>query len=92
LKQLCAVVCGPYRSGRSRQGVPVRSTKKIAFSTRRSSSRDRPIRRPSARGSTGSMIRHSASLKSDRDMPTSPPTMTMNQIVTPQRKQFGFRT
>lgn len=31
LKRFYAVLCGPYRSGRSRQGVPVRSTKKIAF-------------------------------------------------------------
>jgi len=38
LERLYAVVCGRFRSGRSRHGVPVRSTKKIAFSTRRSSS------------------------------------------------------
>jgi hypothetical protein len=30
-----AIVCGPYRSGKSRQGAPARSTQKIPLRTRR---------------------------------------------------------
>jgi hypothetical protein len=42
LKRLQIVVDGPKHSGRSRQGEPVRSTQKIPFSTRRSSTRATP--------------------------------------------------
>ncbi len=41
-KRVCSVAHGPYRSGTSRQAVPVRNFHTIPFRTRRSSSRFRP--------------------------------------------------
>lgn len=61
--RLYAVVCGPYRSGKSRHGAPDRSTQKIPFKTRRSSTRGMPR---GLFGSKGSMARHSKSDKSYR--------------------------
>lgn len=43
-KRRCAVESSPYFSGKSRQAQPVRKTKGIALSVRRSSARGRPVR------------------------------------------------
>ncbi len=62
LKRLYAVVYGPYRSGKSRHGIPVRSTQKIAFMTLRSSF----LALSRLFGVRGPKRAHSASLKSNR--------------------------
>ena len=62
-KRVCSVAYGPYRSGTSRQAVPVRNFHTTPLSTLRSSSRFRPR---SDTGSSGSTNSHSASDSSRR--------------------------
>lgn len=57
-KRVCSVAHGPYRSGTSRQAVPVRNFPTIPSRTRRSSSRCRPR---SDSGSSGRTNSHPAS-------------------------------
>ncbi|CAM5270007.1 hypothetical protein SALBM217S_00423 [Streptomyces griseoloalbus] len=57
-KRVCSVAQEPYRSGTSRQAVPVRNFHTIPLRTVRSSSRLRPR---SDRGSSGCTKAHSAS-------------------------------
>lgn len=57
-KRVCRVAQGPYRSGTSRQAVPVRNFHTIPFRTLRSSSRFRPRNDSGSSGRTNS---HSAS-------------------------------
>src|SRR5215468_1692378 len=64
-KRLWQVVRGPNRSGRSRQGAPDRSTQKMPFSTRRSSTRGTPR---GLLGRSGAITRHSKSVRSYRLM------------------------
>lgn len=56
----------PYRSGRSRQGAPVRSTHRMPLTTSRSSFRGRP--RPTRSGSNGSSFIHCSFVNSPRCM------------------------
>src|SRR5215469_15138069 len=63
-----AIVAGgawAVRSGRSRHGAPDRSTQKMPFSTRRSSTRGTPR---GSLGRSGSITRHSKSVRSYRLM------------------------
>lgn len=70
--RLYAVGHGPYRSGKSRHGAPVRSTHRIPLITSRSSFRGRPW---SARlGSSGSSFSHCSFVRSPRCMPTNLPS------------------
>jgi hypothetical protein len=64
-KRLYTVDHGPYRSGRSRQGAPVRSRHKIPLMIRRCSAFGRP-RSGFSGGSSGSSRSHSWSLSSPR--------------------------
>ena len=57
-KRVCSVCHGPYRSGTSRQAVPVRNFHTIPLSTVRSSTRFRPRKDSGSSGRTNS---HSAS-------------------------------
>ena len=66
-KRLSQVVRGPWRSGRSRHGAPDRSTQKIPFGTRRSSTRGTPL---GLLGRSVSITLHSKSVRSYRLMPT----------------------
>ena len=67
--RLYTVGQGPYRSGRSRHGAPVRSTHRIPLTTCRSSFRGRPsFARP---GSRGSSFSHCSFVRSPRCMPSN---------------------
>lgn len=57
-KRVCSVAHGPYRSGTSRQAVPVRNFHTIPFRTLRSSSR---LRLRNDTGSNGRTNSHSKS-------------------------------
>jgi hypothetical protein len=57
----CAVFHGPYRSGRSRQGAPVRCFHRIALITCRWL-RHRPPRRPLCAGSNGAILAQALSV------------------------------
>ena len=63
LKRLYAVVYGPYRSGRSRHGEPVRRMKKMPLRMRRSSWRGTPR---GLFGESGAMIDFSLSVRSNQ--------------------------
>jgi hypothetical protein len=64
--RLYAVGQGPYRSGRSRHGAPVRRTHRIPSITDRSSLRGRPVLARS--GSSGSSFSHCSFVRSPRCM------------------------
>jgi hypothetical protein len=70
-KRVCSVAHGPYRSGTSRQAVPVRNFPTIPLSTSRSSSH---YRSRSGTGSGGPTNSHSASDSSRRRI--APPRST----------------
>lgn len=76
-KRLQQVVDGPYRSGISAQGEPVRSRQQMPFSTRRSSARGTPR---GLFGNNAAMIDHSKSVSSYRRGVMIAPLRSLNHI------------
>jgi hypothetical protein len=74
----------PYRSGRSRQGAPVRRIQKIPLTVRRLSGIDGP--RSPRSGSNGSRMRHSESVRSPRLNAASSRKAALNQNSIPLSK------